>query len=196
MQRKAVYDFLEKNKEKLFPNKKYTELQVEEAMISASDIFGNYLNGRLLKDCNTAFLMTVVFGIWGAGMFYVGEIKRGILRLLLIMLPSFIGVPIGLVSGVMNGGNIDPSGILNSPVFIILIVGYGLFFVVTLLIDIVQIKERCRRANCVKILKLAAKYYQPDTATSSTGTISGKATDSSNDFSGSLDLDSLSSDLK
>jgi len=197
MQRKAVYNFLETNKEKLFPNKKYSELQIEEAMISSSDILGNYLNGSFFKDINTAFFMTVILGIWGVGMFYVGEIKRGILRLVLIILPSFIGIPIALISGIMNGGNIDPSEMLNSLIFIIFIIGYVLFFIVTLLMDILQIKEICRRANCAKILKLAAKYYQvTPTQSSPSNRISGAPNDLFDNAPGNLDLDTLTSDFK
>ena len=202
MHKTTVYNFLKENHDKLFPNKKYTELQVEDAMVSASDIFGNYLNGSLFKDSSTAFLLTLILGIWGVGMFYIGEIKRGVLRLLLLVLPSLITVPYGLIAGIKNGGDMDPSNMLNSPGLIFMLIGYVIFFIVTLLIDLVQIKELCRRNNCKKIIQLAAKYYQPGSNRYKTDPLAISVDDNeldedeADDKAADLDLDALSSDFK
>ena len=80
MEQLTVAKFLEKNKEFLFPNKEYTEEQVEKALLDASDDFALSMNGIPFRKPSTLQLIAVFPGSIGVDRFYLGDIKKGILK--------------------------------------------------------------------------------------------------------------------
>lgn len=141
----------------LFPNNKYSESDVVDNMSVASDSLAAYLSNNQLtgmKNPNDAFKYTLLLGIWGVGMFYIGNKLRGAFRLLLLSLPWLVGTTVGLAKGFLGGGGDLPE---MSSMYIWLI-PYLIFFIVSLLVDIWQIKELCRRENCRKFLKTIRIY--------------------------------------
>lgn len=80
MEQLKVAEFLEKNKEFLFPNKEYSENLVEEALLSAPDTFEYTMEGIPFKKPSTVKLIAFFPGSLGVDRFYLGDIAKGILK--------------------------------------------------------------------------------------------------------------------
>ena len=78
-QLKAV-KFLEQKKEFLFPNKEYTEEKIEEILLSAPDDFELSMNSIPFRKPSTVRLIAVFPGSLGVDRFYLGDIKKGVLK--------------------------------------------------------------------------------------------------------------------
>ena len=75
-----VARYLETNKDYLFPNENYTENEVENALLSAPHACGMRLNTISFKNPSTVKLISIFPGSLGVDRFYLGEIKKGILK--------------------------------------------------------------------------------------------------------------------
>lgn len=80
MDKLTVAEFLEKNKEFLFPNKEYTETNVEDALMAAPDDFEMTMNSIPFRKPSTVQIISVFPGQLGVDRFYLGDIKKGILK--------------------------------------------------------------------------------------------------------------------
>lgn len=81
MDRIKAIEFMEVNKEYLFPSKKYSEAEIEEALINAPDSFENYLGGLSFRKPSTAQKLAIFLGLFGIDRFYTGSILMGILEI-------------------------------------------------------------------------------------------------------------------
>ncbi len=75
-----VAKFLEKNNEKLFPNPKYTEEELEAALLSLPDAYVEKLKAEKMRDPSTVQILAVFPGMIGIDRFYMGDIAVGILK--------------------------------------------------------------------------------------------------------------------
>jgi TM2 domain-containing membrane protein YozV len=75
-----VTAFLEQNKDFLFPNKKYTNMDVENTLMAAPDEFEMYMSSIPLRKPATVQIISVFPGSLGVDRFYLGEIGKGILK--------------------------------------------------------------------------------------------------------------------
>lgn len=80
MEQLKVVEFLEKNKEFLFPNKQYSDIEVENALISSPDSFEMTMNSIPFRKPSTVKLIAFFPGSLGADRFYLGDVKKGILK--------------------------------------------------------------------------------------------------------------------
>ncbi len=83
MEEKKVLMFLDKNREYLFPNDKYSETQVREALRNASAGFESVMSGIPFKKPGTLLALSIFPGFFGVDHFYLGngEILKGLLKL-------------------------------------------------------------------------------------------------------------------
>lgn len=144
MQVAKAYQIIEEIKPQIFPNRKYSMETVENALIAADDSVESYMFKGKFKDPKTARILELILGIWGVGLFYAGHMIRGGIRLLLIILPSLVSIMLSAV-----GIKWD---------FTKFYVPYVLFFIVTMVIDIIQVPNICRRMNCKKVLDFARSH--------------------------------------
>ena len=82
MERNNALAYFEQKKEFLFPNKKYSETQIENALLSASDNSLLYLDGIKYKKPSNTLLVSVFVGFLGIDRFYLDDIKNGVLKLI------------------------------------------------------------------------------------------------------------------
>lgn len=80
MEQIKVIEFLERNKDYLFPNKEYTDMDVENALIAAPDDFEMMMNGIPFRKPSTVKMISIFPGSLGIDRFYLGEIGKGILK--------------------------------------------------------------------------------------------------------------------
>lgn len=80
MEQLKVIEFLERNKEYLFPNKNYTDMDVENALMAAPDDFEMTMNSIPFRKPSTVKIISVFPGSLGVDRFYLGEIGKGILK--------------------------------------------------------------------------------------------------------------------
>lgn len=80
MEQLKAIEFLEENKEFLFPNKKYTEEEMEEALISAPDEMEMSVRSITFRNPTTVQLISFFVGSIGVDRFYFKEILLGILK--------------------------------------------------------------------------------------------------------------------
>ena len=80
MDQLKVTEFLEKNKDFLFPNKERTEASVKNALISAPDDFEKYMRNIPFRKPSTLQIISIFPGSLGVDRFYLGDIKMGILK--------------------------------------------------------------------------------------------------------------------
>lgn len=80
MEQLKVVEFLENNKDYLFPNKEYSEIEVENALIAAPDSFEMMMNSIPFKNPSTIKLISFFVGSLGVDRFCFKEIGKGILK--------------------------------------------------------------------------------------------------------------------
>lgn len=80
MQQLKVVEFLEKNKEFLFPNKQYPDIEVENALLAVPDSFEMTMNSIPFRKPSTVKLIAFFPGSLGIDRFYLGDVKKGILK--------------------------------------------------------------------------------------------------------------------
>lgn len=76
---KAV-KFLENKKDYLFPNDNFSSDDIEMALIAAPDSFEWTMRGMNFRNPSTFQLISVFLGSLGVDRFYLGDIKKGILK--------------------------------------------------------------------------------------------------------------------
>ncbi len=80
MEQLKVVEFLEQNKDFLFPNKEYTDMDIEKKLIAAPDSFEMMMRSIPFRKPSTVQLISVFPGSLGVDRFYLGDIKNGILK--------------------------------------------------------------------------------------------------------------------
>lgn len=80
MDQLIVVEFLEQNKDYLFPNKEYTDMDVENALMAAPDGFEMSMRSIPFRKPSTVQIISVFPGSLGVDRFYLGEIGKGILK--------------------------------------------------------------------------------------------------------------------
>lgn len=80
MDRIKAIEFLEENKEFLFPNKEFADVDVEEALIAAPAEVELYLNGLSFRKPSTTQWIAVFPGQIGVDRFYLGDYVKGLLK--------------------------------------------------------------------------------------------------------------------
>lgn len=80
MKQITVVKFLEENKDDLFPNSKYSEIEVEELLLAAPEHFEYVIEGMDFKSSSTASILAVLLGLLGADRFYLGDYVKGLLK--------------------------------------------------------------------------------------------------------------------
>lgn len=80
MEQLKVVEFLEQNKDFLFPNKEYTDMDVENALMAAPDGFEMSMRSIPFRKPSTVQIISIFPGSLGVDRFYLGEIGKGILK--------------------------------------------------------------------------------------------------------------------
>lgn len=80
MEQLKVVEFLESNKDYLFPNKEYSETEVENALIAAPDSFEMMMNSIPFRKPSTVKFIAFFPGSLGVDRFYLGDVAKGILK--------------------------------------------------------------------------------------------------------------------
>lgn len=80
MEQVKVIEFLEKNKDFLFPNKEYSDMDLENALLTASDSFEYMMNSIPFRKPSTVQFISFFPGSLGVDRFYLGDIVKGILK--------------------------------------------------------------------------------------------------------------------
>ncbi len=100
MEQLKVVEFLEQNKEFLFPNKEYTDMDIEEALMAAPDSFEMMMRSIPFRKPSTVQLISVFPGSLGVDRFYLGDIAKGILKYF-----TFGGVGIWWIADIISAKN-------------------------------------------------------------------------------------------
>jgi TM2 domain-containing membrane protein YozV len=80
MENTFVYDFLDRNREVLFPNSKYTEEEVAQALLMAPDMVMPIIEGFDFHDPSMALVISVIVGSIGFDRFYFKQFFLGLLK--------------------------------------------------------------------------------------------------------------------
>lgn len=80
MDQLKVVEFLEQNKDYLFPNKEYTDMDVENALMAAPEGFEMSMRSIPFRKPSTVQIISVFPGSLGVDRFYLGETGKGILK--------------------------------------------------------------------------------------------------------------------
>lgn len=80
MDQLIVLEFLAQNKDFLFPNKECTDMDVKNALMAAPDEFELAMRSIPFRKPSTVQIISVLLGSLGVDRFYLGEIKKGILK--------------------------------------------------------------------------------------------------------------------
>jgi len=80
MEQLKVLNFLEDKKDFLFPNKQYTDEMLEEFLLAAPDEFEGTMRSIPFRKPSTVQLISIFPGSLGVDRFYLGDIKKGILK--------------------------------------------------------------------------------------------------------------------
>lgn len=80
MEQLTALEFLEQNKDYLFPNNAYTYEEVEYALLAAPDLFELTMSSIPFRKPSTVQIISVILGSIGVDRFYLGHIGLGILK--------------------------------------------------------------------------------------------------------------------
>ncbi len=80
MEQLKVVEFLEQNKDFLFPNKEYTDMDVEEVLMTAPEEVKGVIRNIPFRKPSTLQLISIFPGSLGVDRFYLGDTKNGILK--------------------------------------------------------------------------------------------------------------------
>lgn len=80
MEQIKVVEFLENNKDYLFPNKVYSDIEVENALIAVPDSFEMIMNSIPFRKPSTVQFISFFPGSLGVDRFYLGDILKGVLK--------------------------------------------------------------------------------------------------------------------
>lgn len=80
MDKNVAFQFIEENKYYLFPNKKFTEEDLENALIMAPDDYANAMYSFPFKDPKSYKKLSILVGILGIDRFSLGQIGIGFLK--------------------------------------------------------------------------------------------------------------------
>lgn len=97
MDRIKVMKYLEENKDFLFPNNKYKDQDVENALIAAPDSFEMMMESITFRKPSTVQNIAIFPGSLGVDRFYLGDIWQGILKYF-----SFGGAGIWWIIDIVN----------------------------------------------------------------------------------------------
>lgn len=78
MEQLKVMEYLEENEKYLFPNKQFTEAEIENALMAAPDSFEMTMNGMPFKKPSVVQLISLFPG--GLDRFYLGEMLKGVFK--------------------------------------------------------------------------------------------------------------------
>ncbi len=81
MEKIKVSNFLNKNKEILFPNDDYTQEQIEQALIAAPETADASLSTLRLMPLTVSRLISIIVGIFGVDRFLIGDYAMGLVKL-------------------------------------------------------------------------------------------------------------------
>lgn len=73
--------YLDQNKKYLFPNTKYTEEQIESALLCAAPAAKRYFNGIKYNSPSTGLLLSIFLGVLGVDRFLIKDYVWGIIKL-------------------------------------------------------------------------------------------------------------------
>ena len=76
----TVANFMEQNKDFLFPNSTCSQVKLENALLNAPDGFEFYLSNFPFRKPSTVQIISVFPGSLGVDRFYLGDIGKGILK--------------------------------------------------------------------------------------------------------------------
>ena len=80
MEQLKVLNFLEGNKDYLFPNKQYSDEELEQVLMAAPDEFEGIMRSIPFRKPSTLQIISIIPGSLGVDRFYLGDIKMGILK--------------------------------------------------------------------------------------------------------------------
>lgn len=80
MEQLKALQFLEDNKDFLFPNKQYAEEELEQILMTAPDEYEGIMRSIPFRKPSTLQIVSIITGALGVDRFYLGDIKMGILK--------------------------------------------------------------------------------------------------------------------
>lgn len=80
MDRLKVAQYLEQNKDYLFPNNEISERSLENALAAAPEDFDLFLGGITFRNPSTVQIISVFPGSLGVDRFFLGDIGMGLLK--------------------------------------------------------------------------------------------------------------------
>lgn len=95
-----VMEFVETNKEYLFPNTVYSEADLERELSAAPENFDLMLNSIPLRRPSTLQIISIFPGSLGVDRFYLGEITKGLLKYI-----TFGGVGVWWIADIISAKN-------------------------------------------------------------------------------------------
>lgn len=100
MEQLKVIEFLEQNKEFLFPNTEYNEIEVENALTAVPDEFEMTMRSIPFRKPKTLKIISFFVGSIGVDRFYLGDIKNGIIKYF-----TFGGIGIWWIKDIISAEN-------------------------------------------------------------------------------------------
>lgn len=80
MEQVKAFEFLEEEKDFLFPNKVYSETKVEQALLDAPEAFAEIMKTIPFRKPGTVKLISFFVGSLGVDRFYLGDVKKGVIK--------------------------------------------------------------------------------------------------------------------
>lgn len=80
MEQIKIANFLEENKDYLFPNDDFTDFEIEEALMLVPDSFEATMRSIPFRKPSTVQLISVFPGSLGVDRFYLGDVGKGVLK--------------------------------------------------------------------------------------------------------------------